>query len=80
MKQSLTKGNQFANWALITGILSPFFFSMLIPEALAFYFGYRGISRAKELNGVGKTKSVIGFILGIIYIITFFYVQGFRGR
>jgi len=77
-QQNLPK-NKYGNWALIAGILSPFFFSLLIPELLAVYLGIRGINKAKELGGEGKTKSIVGLVLGIIYILTFFYTAGVKG-
>jgi len=71
--------NEYANWALIAGILSPFFSSLLVPEVLAIYFGYKGFKKAKELEDEGKTKSIVGLALGIIYVLTFFYNAGVKG-
>lgn len=71
--------NLFAIWALITGILSPLFFTLIIPEALAVFLGIKGLRKAEELNGKGKGLAITGLVLGIIYVIVFFYNAGVTG-
>lgn len=58
--------NQFAGLggaAVLTGIIGAFF--------LAIPFGILGLKRSKHFDGEGKTSSIIGIVLGCVWIVVF---------
>lgn len=59
--------NPLSTWALIFGILSPFFFSIGIIPLLALIMGIIGITKSGKLENKGRTKSTIAVILGAVY-------------
>ena len=65
--------NRVAPWALGFGIASVFLFEFLIPMMAAIPLGAVGVQRASELKRAQATKtgfvqSLIGLILGIVYV------------
>lgn len=55
-------------YSLAFGIVSMFFYGLFIFQALAIYFGIKGIQDSKVNLSVSKWKSTIGLILGFVYL------------
>lgn len=71
-----TRKNKLANFGLGLGIVSVFLSDIGIIPLLTIIISSIALSKVKEHNGNGKTKAIIGLILGIIYMISNAYQHG----
>jgi len=75
-KKEPKKGNGYGNAGLILGVASIFLGWIWVTPLLAIIFSSIGISKNKVLGG--KTASIIGLILGIIYLIIFIFQEDIK--
>ncbi len=68
--------DSFAKWSFGLGLVSILLASIGIIPLLAIIFGAIGINRTKE-EGSGRWMAVVGLVLGIIYLISNAYMNGY---
>ncbi len=68
--------NNWANVGLALGLISIFFASIGIIPLSGIIVNIVGINKSKNMNGIGKTKAIIGLVLSSLYMLVNMYIYG----